>query len=84
MERTDQRSDHGAPCLAYGTHQPTSYKIGMLGCIPGNRPLIMTQVSTVIDGIVGGEQHVVGQSEDVLRHCRRCGDDGKVSRGKVT
>ena len=82
--RTNQRSDHGAPCLAYGIHQPTSYKIRKLGCIPGNRPPITTKASAMIDGVVGGEQHVVGQSEDMLRHCRGCGDDGKASRGKAT
>ena len=43
-------------------------KLGKLGCIPGNQPLITTQACTVVDGVMGGEQHVVGQSEYVLRH----------------
>ena len=38
----------------------------------------------MVDGVMGGEQHVVGQSEDVLRHSRRCEDGSKASRGVAT
>ena len=59
-------------------------KLGKLGCIPGNRTTITTQTRTMVDGVVGGEQHVVGQSEDVLRHSRGCEDGSKASRGIAT
>ena len=38
----------------------------------------------MIDRIVGGKQHIVGQSENVLRHSRGCGDGDKASRGIAT
>ena len=38
----------------------------------------------MIDRIMGGEQHVVGKTEYVLRHNRSCGDDGKASKGIAT
>ena len=58
-------------------------KLGKLGCIPSNRSPITPQTRTMIDCIMGGEQHVVGQTEDVLRHSRSCGDGGKASKGIV-
>ena len=82
--RTDRRLVYGALCPAYETHQPTSYKLGKLGCIPGNRSPIMTQAGPMVDGIVGGKQHVVGQSENVLRHSRGCGKGSEASRGIAT
>ena len=59
-------------------------RLGKLGCIPGNQPPITTQASAMVDGVMGGEKHVVGQSEDVLRHCRSCENSGEASRGIVT
>ena len=59
-------------------------KLGKLGCIPGNRSPIMTQAGPMVDGIVGGKQHVVGQSENVLRHSRGCGNGSEASRGIAT
>ena len=78
----------GQPIVLFVLHKecisqlPT--RLGKLGCIPGNRPPIITQASAMVDGIVGGEEHVVGQSEDVLRHSRGCGNDSKASKVKVT
>ena len=59
-------------------------RLGKLGCIPGNRSPIMTQMCTMVDGVMSGEEHIVGQLENVLRHSRRGGDGGKVSREVAT
>ena len=59
-------------------------KLGKLGCIPGNRSPITPQTRTMIDGVMGGEQHVVGKTENVLRHSRGCEDGIQTSRGIAT
>ena len=38
----------------------------------------------MIDRIMGGEKHVVGKTENVLRHSRWCGNGKKTSRGIAT
>ena len=38
----------------------------------------------MIDRIMGGEEHVVSKTEDMLRHNRWCGDGSEASKGVAT
>ena len=58
---------------------PTRFR--KLGHIPGNRSPITPQTRTMINRIMGGKKHVVGKTENVLRHSRGCEDGRKKQVG---
>ena len=70
--------------LPMGCVRRLPIRLRKLGHIPGNRPPITPQTHTMIDRIMGGKEHVVGKTENVLRHNKSCGDGGKTSRGIAT
>ena len=52
--------------LPMKSSQLTSCKVGSGGSLPGNQPSVLTETSAMVNGIMGSEQHLIGQSEVVL------------------